>query len=426
MIVLKKGEVGPFVEQLRLALRRAGYDVSARGAFDDVVEEAVKSFQTENSLTSDGIVGERTWSLLEPYILGYRVVAAKGGDTLATIAEEYGVPLKTLQTSNPSLNSNIKAGEKITVPFNFELVPTDILYTGELVGYIVRGLLARYPFIETGSIGKSVMGQDISYMKIGDGATEVFYNAEHHANEWITTPVLLKFAEDYLRAYESGEEIGGYDAGELYRTKALYIVPAVNPDGMDVVNGALPVGEFYNGTLAISKNYPNIPYPSGWKANVLGTDLNLNYPANWNKAKQNKYALGYISPAPRDFVGEEPLSAQESLAVYNFTIAHDFALTLSYHTQGKVIYWKYLNYMPQDSYKIGVSLAEASGYALEITPAESAYAGYKDWFIQAYNRPGYTIEVGLGQSPLPLEQFDEIYRDNLPLLATALEMARDL
>ena len=64
-----------------------------------------------------------------------------------------------------------------------------------------------------------------------------------------------------------------------------------------------------------------------------------------------------------------------------------------------------------------------SGYELSVTPSESAYAGYKDWFIQAYNKPGYTIEAGIGINPLPLEQFDEIYSDNLGLLVTALEMA---
>ena len=29
-----------------------------------------------------------------------------------------------------------------------------------------------------------------------------------------------------------------------------------------------------------------------------------------------------------------------------------------------------------------------------------------------YNRPGYTMEVGRGVSPLPLSQFDGIYRAN--------------
>ena len=63
-----------------------------------------------------------------------------------------------------------------------------------------------------------------------------------------------------------------------------------------------------------------------------------------------------------------------------------------------------------------------SGYTLEITPESSGYAGYKDWFIQEYNRPGYTVEVGRGVNPLPLAQFPEIYEDNVGLMAQALQL----
>jgi g-D-glutamyl-meso-diaminopimelate peptidase len=64
-------------------------------------------------------------------------------------------------------------------------------------------------------------------------------------------------------------------------------------------------------------------------------------------------------------------------------------------------------------------MAEASGYALAQPEYASSFAGYKDWFIQEFRRPGYTIEVGQGENPLPLEQFPEIYRDNEPLMTVA-------
>ena len=388
MITLKKGEIGPLVEMLQLALQRAGYDVEINGGFDENLEQVVKDFQRNNNIKEDGIVGKSTWNLLEPYLLGYKTDAQ---------------------------------GERVML--DFDIVPTNVRYVWELVSYITRGIVARYPFVESGSIGKSIMGKDLYYLKIGTGPIEVFYNGEHHANEWITTPLLLKFAEQYAKAYAKGENIRDRSAKELYESKTLYIVACVNPDGMDVVNGGLPAGEYYNNVLAISGNYPEIPFPDGWKANVEGVDLNLNYPANWNRAKEIKYELGFTSPAPRDFVGTEPLSEPESLAMYNFTAQHQFKLTLSYHTQGKVIYWKYLDYLPKNSYVIGKELADVSGYELSLTPAESSYAGYKDWFIQAFNKPGYTIEAGIGINPLPLEQFDEIYEDNIGLLVTALEMA---
>ena len=57
-----------------------------------------------------------------------------------------------------------------------------------------------------------------------------------------------------------------------------------------------------------------------------------------------------------------------------------------------------------------------AGYSIEEVPYNSSFAGYKDWFIQDYNRPGFTIEAGLGENPLLISQFDEIYRDNLGIL----------
>ena len=207
------------------------------------------------------------------------------------------------------------------------------------------------------------------------------------------------------------------------QNKKLYTMPLVNPDGVDLVTGGLTDRYFLNLTREIANRYPSITYPSGWKANISGTDLNLNYPAGWIRAREIKFAQGFTTPAPRDYVGETPLSAQEARAVYDYTLNHNFALTISYHTQGNVIYWKYSDYLPENSQEIANALANASGYMLSLTPAESSWAGYKDWFISFYNLPGYTVEAGRGTNPLPITQFDSIYQSNLPLMTTAIDMA---
>jgi g-D-glutamyl-meso-diaminopimelate peptidase len=151
-----------------------------------------------------------------------------------------------------------------------------------------------------------------------------------------------------------------------------------------------------------------------WKLiRITGVDLNFQFPAGWINARRIKYEQGFTKPAPRDFVGYGPLTEPEALAIYNFTLAHNFRLILTYHTQGKVIFWQFQDYNPDGSYYIGTQFANVSGYSLESTPYNSSFAGYKDWFIEHYNRPGYTIEAGLGTNPLPISQFDEIYSDNL-------------
>ena len=152
------------------------------------------------------------------------------------------------------------------------------------------------------------------------------------------------------------------------------------------------------------------------KRTYVGIDLNLQFPAGWEQARQIKFSQGFTTPAPRDFVGFGPLTEPESLAVYNFTLQHEFSLVIAFHTQGNVIYWQFKNYNPPRALYIGNQFSAVSGYSLEETPYNSSFAGYKDWFIQNYIRPGYTIEAGRGINPLPTSQFDEIYKDNLGIL----------
>jgi len=111
-----------------------------------------------------------------------------------------------------------------------------------------------------------------------------------------------------------------------------------------------------------------------------------------------------------------PLTEPESLAIYNFTLMHNFRLIIAFHTQGKEIYWNFQNINPPQGYEIGTKFAKSSGYLLTEVPYNSSFAGFKDWFIQDYNRPSFTVEAGIGENPLPIEQFDEIYNDNLGIL----------
>ena len=322
-------------------------------------------------MTPDGIVGPNTWNSLKPYING-------------------GLGF---------------------------IVPTNIRYSYSILQINLNSLKELYPFLEISSIGRSINGNDIPMIKIGNGENEVFYSASIHANEWITSPLPMKFLADYCYAYQNNLPIYGYNARNLFDYTSIYIVPMINPDGVNLVTGEIPRNSAsYLFARNISRNYPSIPFPEGWKANIRGVDLNLQFPAGWEQAREIKYSQGFRSPAPRDFVGYGPLTEPEALAIYNLTLEHNFRLVISLHTQGKVIYWQFQNYNPPLSEYIGRLFSQASGYSLEETPFDSSFAGYKDWFIQEYNRPGYTIECGEGTSPLPISQFDEIYNDIIGIL----------
>ncbi len=74
-------------------------------------------------------------------------------------------------------------------------------------------------------------------------------------------------------------------------------------------------------------------------------------------------------------------------------------------------------------YEIGRQLSNVSGYLLESTPYSSGFAGYKDWFIQNYNLPGYTIESGIEKTLFLFLQFQDIYDKNIGILILSMLLA---
>ena len=300
------------------------------------------------------------------------------------------------------------------------IVQTNIPITSASCERMILEITRTYPFCRSELLATTAYGRPIRTLVIGNGPRRVIYSAAHHANEWITALILLKFAEELAKNVTENGRIGDADAGEIFDKATIYMVPMVDPDGVDLVVGAIQPGELaYEAARGLADDYPSIPFPDGWKANLLGVDLNLQYPAGWLQAREIKFSQGYDRPGPRDYVGRAPLGQLESRALAGYTEVIDPALVLAYHSQGKVIYWQFQDIFVPGARELGEAFANASGYELADTPFESSFAGYKDWFIQNFRRPGYTIEVGEGENPLPLNQFDEIYRDNLGILTTA-------
>lgn len=417
MQTLKIGSRGTNVSEIQALLNKLGYSVGVvDGIYGARTAEAVRKFQKYFGLLPTGEVNADTYKLMNRFLIGYDTYRIKSGDTLDVIAKRYYTTAASIITANPQINANsLRVGDVIIVPYSLDVVYTNIDYTYDIMRKDLDGLKARYPFIEISSAGKSELGKELYYVKLGNGPNKVFYNGAHHAIEWITTVLLMKFIENFAKAYAMSQNIEGYNVRDIWNKSTIYVMPMVNPDGVDLVlNGLEKNNPYYNDL--IKWNDGSLDFSRNWSANIRGVDLNHNYDAMWQESKDAEESYGVYGPGPTRYSGTSPESESESKAVADFTRINNFRLVIAYHAQGELIYWNYQNLASTEAKGIAIIFSQLSGYKLGETTGITSYAGYKDWFIGKFRRPGYTIEVGLGENPLPISQFNKIYSDNIKVL----------
>ena len=143
------------------------------------------------------------------------------------------------------------------------IVPTNVNYNSFLMRQNLVTLNRTYPFLNIQSVSSSVLGRDIFVVKLGRGQKKVFYSASIHANEWITSVLLMKFIEDYAISYQNNSDLYGYSVRNLFNSVSIYIMPMVNPDGVDLVTSTLNISSSaYLNAQAIGNQFPDISFPS--------------------------------------------------------------------------------------------------------------------------------------------------------------------
>ena len=299
---------------------------------------------------------------------------------------------------------------KVPVKIKHRIVDTAEPYPSAKYMNDIDVLRTIFPFMKVNKIGSSALGKEIMEIRVGIGKKKVHMNASLHANEWITSLVLMEWFNEYLVALTNGMRIGHCSALELFQECDLSIVGMANPDGVDLVIDG-PPKEIASSCLDM--NNGNDDY-HGWKADITGVDLNRQFPANWDRMKE-RYPAG---PGPRDYPGERPLTQKEAIALAELVRREDFDRVIALHTQGHEFYWGYNGDEPQLSAIMAREFAQKTTYA----PVQyvDSHAGFKDWFIQEYKRPGFTLELGKGVNPLPLSQFKAIYEETKHLLNASM------
>lgn len=272
-------------------------------------------------------------------------------------------------------------------------------------------LKAAFPFLQISVIGHSVLDTPIYEIRTEpvQHLHSIHLNASFHANEWITTSVLIKWLKSLCLAASDPVQARHHEAVHILRTTALSIVPMVNPDGVDLVrNGPESLGLSSEEFTALHGGYADY---QEWKANIRGVDLNNQFPAYW---EIEYYRYEPKEPSNRGFPGYQPLTEPEAKAMANLALRKRFDRLVALHTQGEEIYWGFLGHEPAISKETVKRFEQVSGYQ----PVQylDSYAGYRDWFIYQCHNEGYTVELGLGKNPLSMNQFDTIYEKTKRLL----------
>ncbi len=217
----------------------------------------------------------------------------------------------------------------VATPSNFALGSYAGFYTYQEMQNILDQMRAAFPNLISvkSSIGNSLEGRPIFMVRISDNPDvdenepELMFNALHHAREPMSMSQMIFFMWHLLENYNSNEEIK-----TLVNSSELYLVPMVNPDGYVYNQSTNPAG----GGM--------------WRKNrrnngngTFGVDLNRNYGLFWG------YDNTGSSPTPSSdtYRGTAAFSEPETQVLRNFCNAHQFGLSLDYHSYGNYCIYPY-------------------------------------------------------------------------------------
>ncbi|MES2643529.1 MAG: DUF2817 domain-containing protein [Myxococcota bacterium] len=205
-------------------------------------------------------------------------------------------------------------------------------------------------------LGEALSGEPILALRIGKGSRALRLLGGHHGNEGSSVEVALAVAEAF---------VGGVAA--LPPDTELWVVPAVNPDGL----------------LANTR------------ANAAGIDLNRNYAWEWSDAD----ALN----------GTAPFSEPETRAIRALARARSFDAGLSLHSGAQNLGWVWNWTADERPAEEPLLVALAEDYAAGctapgfwITNGADWYAtrgDTTDWTYGAWGAYDFTLELTLEKSP---------------------------
>ncbi len=326
------------------------------------------------------------------YVGDTYTLKAKLPDNTASLQREWSSSNKNVATvkTNGVITAKAKGtatitvktfnGKKDTFKVTVKIVNYKKAYTSARVNSDIKALQKAYPdIIELGTIGKSAKGADIPLLKLGKGSQKALICAGIHSREYLTVGFTMRSIEEYAQAYYSSTgKYGNYDMKELLDRYTLYIVPVINPDGMDIVTNKQK-------TLFDKKTKT-----TEYKGNANGVNLNRNFPFAWDKIT-NGSTLGSES-----YKGKSAGSEPETKALMQLCKENNFNWMISMHLYGNNVFWRDdKNGVINGDKAFADKLNKVCGFVESpSTKAVNDYGGgFENWFRSTYKKPGLCVEL---------------------------------
>lgn len=265
-----------------------------------------------------------------------------------------------------------------------------------------RYITQKHRYIQSFVLTKTAANREIKGYAIGSENGLIICGA-FHGMERITAAMLYRFLDDVCNNMSHDKIVRS-----KILSKGLCVIPMMNPDGVQIsIHGPKTAGKFFCHVQNIIHR-EKISHKN-WQANARGVDLNHNFDAGYDVVKKHEQENNIHTYSSTRYGGRPAESENETKALCDLCRKNSYKMCVALHSQGREIYYDFDTHTPKNSLCVANKLSALSSYKVSHPQTIAVGGGFKDWFIQEFNRMGFTIEVGKGTNPLSPKVFDTEY-----------------
>ncbi len=261
--------------------------------------------------------------------------------------------------------------------------------------------LSQQRGVQLEELGRSVLGQSIPLIVLGEGERIVFFVGGVQGNEGAQAALLIAFVRDVLALYERKASLFSISSEYIFSQYKICVVPMLNPDGrMYATQGPGAQNPLRERLVAMNGGEEF----EGWRANGKGVDLAHNFGVGFLTQKRREGALGIFGGCAVGYGGEAPESEPESAALARCLRGCGRNLTgvMCLRDGRERIECSCEDNLSAKSMAVGRGLSRMSTYPLVRPETIVPDGGLGDWCIRALSRPAYTVYCRQGRLSLEL------------------------